>query len=226
MERVFRYEANAEICGTLAGIITTPTDFDPEKEKLPVIVFLHGMGERGNGSEEELERLKCAGIPKYFCSDPDYKGLRVITMSPQCPVNMFWTHLIYPLMKWIRDAVKMLNGDEERIAITGLSMGGFGTWNMLCTFPETFCCGAPVCGGGVKVLGYSLGKEKIRAYHGVDDPIVSFEESVVMVEEARKRGADVELTAFDHVGHNSWDMAYGSTDLIEWLASCRLGGKE
>ena len=226
MERVFIHEAKAEICGTMAGIITTPTDFDPAKEKLPVIVFLHGMGERGNGSPEEIEIVKVNGIPKYFCADPDYKGLRVITMSPQCPVNMFWTHLIYPLMKWIKDAVKMLNGDEERIAITGLSMGGYGTWSMLCTFPETFCCGAPVCGGGISPLGYSLGKEKIRVYHGTDDPIVALSESLDMVEEARKRGADVTFYGYDNVGHASWEPAYGETDLIEWLASQKLGVKE
>ena len=223
MERVFRYEANAEICGTLAGIITTPTDFDPEKEKLPVIVFLHGMGERGNGSEEELERLKCAGIPKYFCSDPDYKGLRVITMSPQCPVNMFWTHLIYPLMKWIRDAVKMLNGDEDRIAITGLSMGGFGTWNMLCTFPETFCCGAPVCGGGIPGLAFNLKGQKLWVFHGVDDSIVPFKCSYDMVNAARASGAIVDFTAYDKYDHGTWDPAYAETSVIEWLASGKRG---
>lgn len=226
MGRVFVHEAEAEICGKLAGVVTVPEGFDPGKEKLPVIVFLHGMGERGDGGAEEIERVKVHGIAKYFSADPDYKGLRVITLSPQCPETAFWPQLIYPLMKWIKDAVKQFGGDEERVAITGISMGGYGTWSMLCTFPETFCCGAPICGGGVSVLGYSLGKEKIRAFHGTDDSIVPFEESLDMVEEARRRGADVTLCGIDNVGHMSWEYAYEKTDLIEWLASQKLGSRD
>jgi len=221
MEKVFIHEAKAEVCGKMAGIVTTPTGFDPAAEKLPVIVFLHGAGERGDGSPAEIEKVKIHGIPKYFCADPDYKGLRVITLSPQCPDNMVWNHLVYPLMQWIRETVQMLNGDEDRISITGLSMGGFGSWDMLMTFPEAFSCGAPVCGGGLSWRAASLKGMKIRVFHGLDDGAVPFGNSMEMVAAARKSGADVTLTAYDKVGHGSWLPAYGETDLIEWLAAQR-----
>ncbi|MBQ7922103.1 MAG: dienelactone hydrolase family protein [Clostridia bacterium] len=223
MERVFYYQSEAEVCGKLGAIITTPTGFDPAKEKLPVIVFLHGAGERGDGSPEQVEIVKVNGVPKLFSADPDYKGLRVITVSPQCPVNMVWNHLVYPLMKWIKEVVAMLNGDEDRVSITGLSMGGFGTWDMLMTFPEAFSCGAPVCGGGLSWRTDALKGMKIRAYHGLDDELVPFNNSMEMVMTARKHGAKVVLTAYDKVGHASWVPAYEETDMIEWLAAQKRG---
>lgn len=223
MERVFYYQSEAEVCGKMAGIITTPTDFDPTKEKLPVIVFLHGAGERGDGSLEQVELVKVNGVPKLFCADPDYKGLRVITMSPQCPQNMVWNHLVHPLMKWIREVVAMLNGDEDRVSITGLSMGGFGTWDMLMTYPEAFSCGAPVCGGGLSWRAGALKDMDIRAFHGLDDATVPFSNSMEMVSCARMNGARVTLTAYDHVGHGSWVPAYEQSDLIEWLVSHKRG---
>ena len=219
MEREFICRKEVEVAGTLSGIVTTPTDFDPAKESLPVIVFLHGAGERGDGSDEGVQKVKVHGIPKIFSADPDYHGLRVITVSPQCPTGMTWNHLAYPLMSWIRAVVAELNGDEKRIAITGLSMGGFGTWEMLMTFPEVFSCGAPICGGGLSWRAGALRGMDLRVYHGLDDPTVPFADSEIMVRAARAGGANVDFIAYDKVGHNSWTRAYEQTDLIEWLVS-------
>ncbi len=218
MEQIQIFSRPAEVAGTMAGLVTLPKDFDPEKESLPVIVFLHGAGERGNGTTE-LDRVKVHGIPKYFAADPDYHGLRVVTLSPQCPEGMTWNHLAYPLRKWIDEAVAFYHGDPERISVTGLSMGGFGTWEMLLTFPEFFSCGAPICGGGLSWRAGVLKGKKLRVFHGLDDNVVPFSYSEQMVDAARRAGADVTFTAYDKVGHGSWVRAYESTDLIEWLAA-------
>ena len=115
--------------------------------------------------------------------------------------------------------MKKLNGDPDRISITGLSMGGFGTWEMLLTFPHTFSCGAPICGGGLSWRADALRGMKLRVYHGLDDPVVPFSFSEQMVDAARANGADVDFFAYDKVGHGSWFRAYGETDLIDWLAA-------
>lgn len=213
MKTEFIYSQKVDVCGSMSGIVTVPADFDPKKESLPVIVFLHGAGERGTN----LEIVKGNGVPKLFSKDPEYRGLRVITLSPQCPDGMVWLSLIYPLKSWVEGAVAELNGDSNRISLTGLSMGGFGTWGMITTFPDYFSCAAPICGGGMSWNCGDLKNVKIRAFHGIDDQTVPFIYSQLMVEAARNAGADVELIAYDKVGHDSWTRAYEQTDLIEWL---------
>ena len=214
----FVFTHSVEVAGSLSGVVTVPTGFDPEKESLPVIVFLHGAGERG----PSLDLVKVHGVPKLFSKDPDYHNLRVITLSPQCPQDMIWNHLAFPLMNWIDAAVEKLNGDKKRISVTGLSMGGYGTWEMLLTFPHRFSCGAPICGGGTSWRCSRLKGKKIRVFHGVDDDGVPFACSLEMVAAARRQGADVDLYAYDKTGHDSWGRAYEQTDLIEWLVSQSL----
>ena len=206
--------------GRLSAIVTVPSDYKKE-EKLPVILFLHGAGERGDSSPEQLGKVKVHGIPKLFAKDNDYKGLRVITVSPQCPENVIWDTLTFQLKDFIDAAVEEFGGDENRIAITGLSMGGFGTWNMITTYPDYFCCAAPVCGGGVPWRASVLKGKKIRCYHSVDDGAVPYECSVLMVRQAKESGADVEFISYTAEGHGCWVKAYETTDLVEWLAGNR-----
>lgn len=215
MEQVFIYTKEVEVCGSLSGVVTTPKDFDPAKESLPLIVFLNGAGERG----PDINNVKTHAIPKLFSRDPDYHGLRVLTVSPQCPAEMTWNHLAFPVMEWIKAIAKELNADENRISVTGLSMGGFGTWELLCTFPDFFSCGAPVCGGGLSWRAGALRGQKIRVFHSVDDTVVPFSYSEQMVWAAKANGADVMFFPTDRYGHNCWDHAYEQTDLIEWLVS-------
>ena len=204
---------------SLSGIVTVPTGFDKEKEKLPVIVFLHGSGEVGDGSEAQVQRVRAHGIPKYFGADADYRGLRVITVSPQCPADLIWDDIAIPLKQYIDAAIKEFGGDPKRVSLTGLSMGGFGTWSQACLCPGAYRRLAPICGGGVswRVDDRFAGKE-IRVYHSVDDPSVPFDFSVIMVKQAVEAGADIEFTSYTREGHGCWSRAYEQTDLIEWLA--------
>ncbi len=206
--------------GRLSGIVTTPSDFDPAKETLPVIVFLHGAGENGDGSPEAVQRVRAHGIPKYFGADADYKGLRVITVSPQCPEELIWDNITLQLKDYIDAAVKEFHGDQNRVAVTGLSMGGFGTWNLVLTYPGEFICAAPICGGGVSWRYNERHlRTKLRVYHSVDDDSVPYACSALMVQRVSERGGDVEFTSYTHEGHGCWDRAYETTDLIEWLAN-------
>ncbi len=200
-------------------ILTAPEDWNPAVEKLPLIVFLHGAGERG--TDPELVR-GFFGIPKFFGENPSYHGLRVITLSPQCPVENIWHHLTLPLYELIMTIVEQCNIDRNRISITGCSMGGFGTWEMICTYPKLFAAAAPICGGGLSWRAGALREMPIRVFHGGVDSVVPTVYSQLMVDAANAAGGHAELTVFPGVDHDSWVPAYRDTDVIEWLATqCR-----
>lgn len=214
-ERVFRRDFGGR---TLSGIVTVPRDFDETADPLPVIVFLHGIGERGDG-DRDLQNVKVHGIPKLFASDPEYQGLRAVTVSPQCPADTMWVNLADELMAYIDAAVKAFRGDPARVALTGLSMGGFGTWALMGKFPEKFCRAAPICGGvrGAWTAPAALRHKPIRVFHAVDDPTVPIELDTPAVKQALAAGADVSFTAYCGLGHNCWTTAYEKTELVEWL---------
>lgn len=199
----------------LRYIMTTPSGFDPSKESLPMIVFLHGAGERG----DDLDLVKVHGIPKYFCADNDYRGLRVITLSPQCPADRVWNHMPDQIMDLIEHVASDMNVDKKRITLTGISMGGYGTWEMACMYPDYFAAVAPICGGGMVWRAGALTKLPIRAFHGTDDFAVPYNASVEMVEAIKHLGGNATLTSYDNVGHDSWTSAYETSDVIEWLAA-------
>lgn len=218
MESVHTYRAPIALAGTLSALVTVPTGFDPARESLPVILFLHGAGERGDGSDEQIRRLCVHSLPQLFDRDPDYKGLRVITVSPQCPESMIWDHLTLPLMDWLDVFLDRYHADRKRVSVTGLSMGGFGTWSLLTAFPDRFFRAAPVCGGGISWLCPVLAGKQIRVYHGFDDTVVPFRYAQIMTEAARGAGADITLYGYDRVGHGVFIPVYETTDVIEWLA--------
>jgi len=211
------FELTATTSVKLKALVTTPPDFDPEKESLPMIVFLHGAGERG----DDLSRVHQIGLAKYFVEDPCYGGHRVITVSPQCPEELFWSALPREIYQVIEEAATRYNVDRDRISITGLSMGGFGTWEMICTYPDLFAAAAPVCGGGISWRAPWNLKCPIRAFHGDADDCVPLVYSQLMVDTINRNGGNAQLTIFHGVEHDSWTNAYEETNLIEWLANAK-----
>ena len=208
----------AAYIGSISGIVTTPSDFDPARERLPVIVFLHGAGEVDDGTPDAVEKVRTHGIPKYFGADADYRGLRAVTISPQCPSGLIWDQITLQLMEYLNAAIDAFGGDRARVALTGISMGGFGTWNLLTTYPDFFRCAAPICGGGVVWrIDDRLREKPIRIYHSVDDPSVPYACSALMAERAVRAGAAAEFISSCGAGHGCWDRAYEETVLIEWL---------
>ena len=184
-------------------------------EKLPLIVFLHGAGERGNG-KESLEKLKLVGIPKYLSKGQDYPA---IILMPQCPCNFVWNNLVLPLKGLIDKTVMDYNIDQSKVSITGLSMGGYGTWEMGLTYPNLFSAMAPICGGGLSWRAGRLKNMPIWAFHGDADNIVPLQNSIEMVDAVNKTGGKARLTILHNVAHNSWDEAYNHSTVMKWLIS-------
>ncbi len=208
-----RERVNAEVL--FRAFITTPSGFDPAKESLPMIVFLHGAGERG----DDLSLVRIHGIPKLFGENPDYHGLRVITVSPQCPAYTVWNDVSIQLFEFILKTAEKYNADINRISITGLSMGGFGTWELLISHSDFFSAGAPICGGGMDWRIPADMKTPVRAFHGDADPTVPVEYSKFLCKAVNERGDKAELTVYSGCGHDSWTEAYERTELIEWLSN-------
>jgi predicted peptidase len=184
-----------------------------------LLIQLHGAGERGNG-ESELERVNVHGIARYL--NEGTLSIDGIALCPQCPTGQVWNQRVYDLKELLDEIVEKYAVDKKRITATGLSMGGFGTWEMGMTFPDTFAALAPVCGGGMAWRTPALSGKKIWAFHGNADTVVNISNSIDMVNGARKNGADVRFTIFDGVAHHSWENAYEDTRVVEFLLGATL----
>ena len=184
--------------------------------KLPLVIQLHGAGERGHGGDALIitERY---GFSKLMTPDADYPCLLVV---PQCPPETFWFTEVSAIYELIQQIRARWDVDETRIYLTGISMGAYGTWQTAARHPDLFAAIAPVCGGGI-LWTASLLKMPIWAFHGTDDSVVPFEESLNMIRAVRgfaEPKQDVRFTAFDGVGHNAWDYTFDEP-LLQWLLS-------
>ncbi len=179
------------------------------KPSSPMIVFLHGSGERGN----DLEKVKAWGPPAIVEKNPDFP---FIVVSPQCPDGQWWD--TYLLKRMIDDVLAKYNVDKSRVYLTGLSMGGFGAWDLSMAFPDYFAAIAPICGGGNPFLAAKLKSIPIWVFHGKKDTSVPEQQSAIMVEALKKIGADVEYTVLPEGGHaDAWVYAYDKAGLFDWF---------
>ncbi len=186
--------------------------FGDKNEKLPLIIQLHGAGERGYG-KEDLAKVDVHGFSQYLAKAEH----NCIVIMPQCPVDTFWAASVESIVEFITQIKNEYNIDEDRVYLTGLSMGGYGTWFTAMARPDLFAAIAPVCGGGMAWNAEVL-TMPIWAFHGVDDAIVSVNQSDEMVSKLRELGRDVTYTRMDNVGHNAWHFTYDE-QMIEWLLS-------
>ena len=180
--------------------------------KLPLVIQLHGAGERGNG-KEELDKVDVHGFSKHL-QTAEYECRFVM---PQCSQNTFWAARVESIVKFVEQIKAEYNIDEDRVYLTGLSMGGYGTWFTAMARPDLFAAIAPVCGGGM-AWNASVLNMPVWAFHGTIDTTVSVNQSDEMVEGLRIAGADVTYTRLEGVGHNAWDYAYHQ-ELLEWMLS-------
>lgn len=190
--------------------------YKPEewKNDLPLVIQLHGAGEVGNGGDE-LWKVDVHGLSHLMTNTTEFPALFVL---PQCPYNSFWVAEIPNIYSFINKVAETYQVDRKRIYLTGLSMGGYGTWYTALRHPNIFAAIAPVCGGGM-VWKANVLDMPIWAFHGEDDDIVYPSESKNMICKIRSAGVnreDVRLTILDNVGHDAWTYAY-TTELIEWM---------
>ena len=183
-------------------------------EKLPLLIFLHGYGERGPVDGSEVERVAKHGYFKNISNGEDFPFIMV---APQCPDIGYWGGYIESLNKFLDHIIAENNVDTDRIYLTGLSMGGTASWLWGLASPNRFAAMAPVCGEGISWYGSNLVKIPIKAFHGDIDDVVSPHASLEMVSRINKAGGKASLTLFPGVRHNAWDYAYDSK-LIEWFA--------
>lgn len=194
-------------------LLFLPQDYgrDPEK-KWPLMLFLHGTGERGNS----LELLKKHGPPKIVEQQPDFP---FIVVSPQCPSGLWWPEKLDDLSALLDEVEATYMVDSRRIHLTGLSMGGYGTWSLALAQPERFAAIAPICGGGKPYLACRLKDLPVWAFHGAKDPLVLPEESEQMVAAIKRCGGSPRLTIYPDADHDSWTRTYDNPELYEWLLS-------
>lgn len=189
-------------------LLYLPRNYGQEEKRWPLLLFLHGAGERG----DDLKLVEIHGPPKLIAQGRDYP---FIIVSPQCPVGVWWS--LDVLNALLDEIVASYAVDEDRVYVTGLSMGGFGTWSLASERPERFAAIAPVCGGGNPLQTDRLKDVPAWVFHGAKDSVVPPKRSQEMVEALKKAGGEVELTLYPEAQHDSWTATYDNPRLYEWL---------
>lgn len=198
--------------------------------RFPLIIFLHGSGERGSDNEAQLKW----GVMN-FATDQNMIRHPAFVIAPQCPANMSWANSIRDrnstqitiqptptkpmqlVLELVEKLKKTLRVDTNRIYITGLSMGGYGTFDAMMRYPKLFAAAVPVCGGGDVSKVPSIAHIPIWIFHGAEDPAVSPVYSLDMLQALTKAGAHPGFTQYPEVGHFSWLGAYSDALMMEWL---------
>jgi predicted peptidase len=182
----------------------------------PLVIFLHGRGSGGNDNEKQLG----AGA-KSFTAKENFAKRPCFVLVPQCPDDKIgWLGTTQDdLIELIRTAAKSLPVDKTRIYLTGLSMGGFGTWFAIAREPALFAAALPVCGGGDPATAMAIRKVPIWAFHGAEDKVVPPSFSQKMVEALKKIDGSIKYTELPGVKHNAWDHVYANQEVHEWLFS-------
>lgn len=196
-----------------------PDDYKAS-EKYPVILFLHGAGEIGNDNVTQM-----SNISKMFELNGDLVSQAIII----CPQSYEWWNLdrqyagdqggtLGSVLHLLTDIKGKYSFDNNRIYVTGLSMGGYATWNLLSEYGDIFAAGIPICGGGNSGAAHKLKDIPIRIYHSRDDNTVSFSASQTMYNAIKNAGGKkVEFIELNGLGHNSWDYAYSDREAICWM---------
>jgi predicted peptidase len=213
--------------------VYVPRDWNKSR-KWPVILFLHGAGERGDDGIIQTEVGIGGAIRRHVDRFP------AVVVMPQCRKNLWWTQdaMQEQALAAFEQSVKEFNGDPAQFYLTGLSMGGYGTWSIASKHPGKFAALVPVCGGirpparanipdadkavDPNVDPYAeaakkIGKTPVWIFHGGADPVVPPDESRKMNDALKAAGGNVKYTEYEKVGHNSWDKAYAEPELMKWM---------
>lgn len=206
----------------------------------PTVLFLHGAGERGDDGLLPTEVGIGSAIRRNAARFP------CVVVFPECRKDLWWTvpAMQDQAMAALDTSVKEFHGDPARLYLTGLSMGGYGTWGLAARFPGKFAALAPICGGitvppqikklaeqvpdldssadPFPVVARKIGKTPVWIFHGDADTVVPPDESRKMEAALKAAGGNVQYTEYPGVGHNAWDKAYGDALFVEWLLSQRL----
>ena len=237
ISELYRPEIFVSGSDTLPYRILLPPNFNAA-ESYPLIVFLHGAGERGNDNEKQLIHGAA-----FFSSEENRTRFPAIIVFPQCAENDYWARVSFEMdgqgnrsfifnpsgeptvpmkltIQLLESLLKENWVDNQRVYLGGLSMGAMGTFELLYRMPELFAAAFPICGGGNPgMINEQVREVSVWAFHGEADPVVPSQLSVEMLTAYLKAGVFVKLTLYPGVGHNAWDYAFREAQLLPWLFS-------
>jgi predicted peptidase len=218
MHRTQKFKKKLNRTVSAEYLLFLPKGYEAKDDKRwPLLLFLHGAGERGSN----VTKVVAHGPPKVVKRRPNFP---FILVSPQCPDGETWSDEV--VLGLLDTVIRKHKVDTNRVYLTGLSMGGFGTWSLGAKHPERFAAIAPICGGGDTIDILLSSREKsaalkslgVWAFHGAKDPVVKLEESERMVAAFKKAGVkDIQLTVYPEAQHDSWTETYDNDKLYEWF---------
>lgn len=197
--------------GRIQALLSRPADERSRPESgWPLLLFLHGAGERGT----DLEQVAVHGPVKEV-----RRGLTLpmVVVAPQCPLGQWWN--FDALSELADQLVRDDSLDPKRLYLTGLSMGGYGTWGLLARRPALFAAAIPICGGGNPKKADRIANTPLWVFHGEQDDVIPVSESEAMVRAVRDAGGRVEWTVYPNVSHDSWSATYEAQATYDWLLS-------
>ncbi|MDB6053287.1 MAG: phospholipase [Verrucomicrobiales bacterium] len=219
-QKLQTFEKEIKHKAKLDYLLFLPEGFKQESTaKYPLILFLHGMGERG----ADAWLVAKHGPPKVAGHMTNFP---FIVVSPQCPTSDWWINEDVEAL--LDNVIEKYPVDKKRVYLTGLSMGGFATWSLGLSHPERYAAIAPICGGSVPQRPMFLDGERqkalkslpVWAFHGGKDNVVKLDESQRMVDYLKSMGCkEVKFTIYPEAGHDSWVQAYNDPKLYEWFLS-------
>lgn len=210
---IFKKTVTKIIDAKLSYLIKFPAAYENETENVPLVLFLHGAGERGTDSE----LVKKIGLPEVVAKG-EYP---FILLAPQCPISTTrkanWIMELDGVAALLEEIVEKHRVDKKRIYLTGMSMGGYGAFELASRNPNLFAALAPICGGGCPEKAEQLKDIPTWIFHGEKDPIIPIQESLDMVHALRACGGNVTFTSYPEAGHDSWTETYQNPAFFTWL---------
>lgn len=221
-KRVFKTDS-----GSLPYRLLRPKDLD-DTRRYPLVIFFHGAGERGDDNVKPLVH----GM-NDFASDDVMAKYPCFVIAPQCPTGLQWVDTPWTAdahtmqdkpTKPMRLSLELITSlqsefkiDEDRLYVTGLSMGGFGAWDAIQRHPARFAAAVPICGGGDPAFAKQLANLPVWAFHGDADGVVKPNRSRDMIAALKAAGGAPKYTEYPGVGHNSWAATYANREMYDWL---------
>jgi predicted peptidase len=226
--KTFNFETDS-----MPYLLLKPLNYDSTKT-YPLLLFLHGSGERGNDNKRTLTHIE-----SLLTADSNRLNFPAFVIVPQCDTGYRWIEVDWKAnshlqpttpSRFLNMTIKLLELvennfpiDSKRIYVTGLSMGGFGTWDLIARLPNKFAAAAPICGGADTTTAKVIAHIPIWVFHGADDKIVKVERSRDIVNALLTLGSKLKYSEYKDVGHDSWKPAYREPDFLKWMFGQRKG---
>jgi predicted peptidase len=202
---------------SLPFVLSLPHEYgQDERARRPLLLFLHGASERGDNPLD----LVAHGPVKQVTEGAD---LPFVVLAPQCPAYSTWAPEISGVYALLDEVIEQHRIDPDRVYVTGLSMGGAGSWCMAARYPDRFAAAVPICGSWMPEAADRIGMLPVWTFHGEDDQNIPIEHTEKVVDALHRRGNQARFTRYAGVGHDSWTRTYDNPEVYDWLLAQRRG---